>query len=170
MFSFLTPTDKFAFTWRGFYRDQKETIAGSVQVADCLPTLPIGISGGQNAALDLGRFAGTPAEDCLSCEDSRIPGNSRFEEFGWSKHTKWEGVPICCERLCNDLWLLGISSALALLAQWSIWWWHSGWEKMAAFPPPPLPPSLQASALSSSGVSALGTLCSSLTCECRWFL
>lgn len=42
MFSFLTPTDKFAFTWRGFYRDQKETIAGSVQVADCLPTLPLG--------------------------------------------------------------------------------------------------------------------------------
>lgn len=53
MFSFLTPTDKFAFTWHGFYRDQKETILGLVWAGCCL-----GISRGQNAALPSGPFPG----------------------------------------------------------------------------------------------------------------
>ena len=89
-----------------------------------------------------------PSARSLSCEDICTPENSWFEEFGWSKHTKWEDTPVCCERLCDDLWLLGISSALALFARWSVWWSYSCWEKMAAFlspPPPPLHCSLQRS-------------------------
>lgn len=54
MFSFLTPTDKFAFIWHGFYRDEKETILGLAWAGCCL-----GISRGQNAALPSGPFSGT---------------------------------------------------------------------------------------------------------------
>lgn len=61
-----------------------------------------------------------PGRRSLRCEDICIPENSWFEEFGWSKRMKREDIPICCERLCNDLWLLGISSALVLFAPWSI--------------------------------------------------
>lgn len=164
MFSFLTPTDKFAFIWHGFYRDQKETIPGSAWATHCLWDF-------QNAALAPGPFTGT-----------------------WQKILKLWGYMCSWESTMN--WRIGVvqtcemerfPNLLRETLQWPLASWYLvslgavctmgnlmmiqllGEDGSVSFTATTSSP-LQASALSSSGVSALGILCSSLTCKRSWFL